>query len=611
VRRLAVWALVPLAALAGAASAHAAAIPVTTTADAVVADGLCSLREAVSAARFNAPVQGCPAGSAAETDTITLGPGTFDLEPGAGGTEDGNESGDLDTGPAGNGPLRIVGGGAGITVIDALRGDRALDVFQGVSLSLEALTITRGRSGPGGVGGAVRNQGSLTVLRATFEDNATGAGAEPLEAGGAGGAIWSGGPASPSVLIAEALLRGNAAGAGADARQEGNTTFGGGFGGDGGAIALASGVAEVSATTFAGNRAGDGGAGLQFAGGAVASGNGGSGGGIALAGPASASVVNSTFAGNVAGGEGPASPFPTNMQGGDGGAAALIVPGGSLRISWSTFAGNARGARGTGVNGVRGGQVSASILADAAPACVGLLPPTLRNVTAPGDPSCPPPRLEGDARLGPLAANGGSTPTLLPGAGSAAVDALVGVPCPGTDQRGLPRPRFGGCDAGSVEVQPGEPVAVAPPGGPAARARRVSALRLRPAAFRAAGSGGSVGRPAQALQQRRPIGTTVSYRLDGAARVAFTITRPAPGRRVGRRCVKPAAAKPGARRCVRTLRLKGGFAHQGAAGQNAFRFTGRLRRKRLPPGPYTLVAKLPRPATGRVATTSRRFRILA
>ena len=261
------------------------------------------------------------------------------------------------------------------------------------------------------------------------------------------------------MLVAETLFRGNAAGAGADARQEGNTTFGAASGGAGGAIALASGVAEVAATTFAGNRAGDGGAGLTTPTGSTASGDGASGGGIAVTGPVSASVVNSTFAGNVAGGEGPESPFPTNMQGGGGGAAALLPVGGSLRISWLTFAGNARGARARGANAVEGGQVSASILADAAPACGGLLPPTLRNVVAPGDTSCPPPRLDGEARLGSLGANGGPTPTLLPGAGSAAVDALVGVPCPGSDQRGLPRPRFGGCDAGAVEVQPGEPVA--------------------------------------------------------------------------------------------------------------------------------------------------------
>jgi hypothetical protein len=371
----------------------------------VVADGLCSLREAVFAARFNAPVQGCPAGSAAEIDTITLGPGTFDLEPGAGGTEDGNESGDLDTGPAS--ALRIVGAGAGVTVIDALRGDRALDVFQGSSVALESLTVTRGRSGPGGVGGAVRNQGGLTILRATFEDNAAGAGAEPLEAGGAGGAIWSGGPANPSVLIAETLFRGNATGVGAPTVVTPTSATSAGGGGSGGAIALASGVAEISATTFAGNRAGDGGPGAALPTASASAGEGGNGGGLAVVGPASANVVNSTFAGNLAGREGPENPFSTNMQDGDGGAAALTDSGGSLRITWSTFAGNVRGPETQGANAVQGGQVSASILADAAPACFGLLPPTLRNVTLPGDPSCPPPRLEGDARLGPLGANGG------------------------------------------------------------------------------------------------------------------------------------------------------------------------------------------------------------
>jgi CSLREA domain-containing protein len=612
VRRLVVWALAPLAALAMTASAQGADITVTTTADAVVDDGQCSLREAVFATRAGAALFGCAAGSAG-VDAILLGPGTYDLEPGPGGTEDGNESGDLDSGPLN--AFRLVGRGAGVTVIDALRGDRALDVFANSSVSLESLTITRGRSGPGGVGGAVRNQGTLTVLRAAFEDNATGAGTENLESGGAGGAIWSGGPANPSVLVAETLFRGNATGAGAPARFEGNSGFGAGSGGAGGAIALVSGVAEVSATTFAANRAGDGGAGATSPGGsATASGLGGSGGGIAVGGPATASVVNSTFAGNLAGGEGPESPFPGNMRGGDGGAAVLTDTGGSLRIAWSTFAGNARGARARGPNGVNGGQVSASILADAAPACAGLLPPILRNVTTPGDNSCPPPRLEGDPRLGPLGANGGLTPTLLPGAGSAAVDALVGVPCPGTDQRGLGRPRFGGCDAGAVEVQPGEPVAPSVAGGgtgTSAKARRVSGLRLRPAAFRAAGSGGSIGKLTKALAQRKPIGTTVSYRLDGAARVTFTITRPVPGRRKGRVCVRPGAARPGAKACLRQKKLRGSFVHQGAAGLNSFRFTGRLRRRALSLGPYTLVAKLPRPAAGRAALASKRFRIVS
>jgi hypothetical protein len=91
------------------------------------------------------------------------------------------------------------GGAAGVTVIDTLRGDRAFDVLQGSSLALEALTVLWGRSAPGGPGGAIRNQGTLTIVRSSFEGNATGDGADPPEPGGAGGAIWSGGPANPSV----------------------------------------------------------------------------------------------------------------------------------------------------------------------------------------------------------------------------------------------------------------------------------------------------------------------------------------------------------------------------------------------------------------------------
>jgi len=63
--------------------------------------------------------------------------------------------------------------------------------------------------------------------------------------------------------------------------------------------------------------------------------------------------------------------------------------------------------------------------------------------------------------LGPLASNGGPTQTLLPGAKSPAADVipetttLRGVTvCPGTDQRGVPRPGHGetGCTIGAVEA---------------------------------------------------------------------------------------------------------------------------------------------------------------
>ncbi len=99
--------LVTILALGAVTSAaQAATIPVTTTADVVGADGLCSLREAVFAARLDLAVQGCPAGSG--DDVVQLEAKEYRLAPGGAG-EDGNDSGDLDTGPFST--LRLVGRG--------------------------------------------------------------------------------------------------------------------------------------------------------------------------------------------------------------------------------------------------------------------------------------------------------------------------------------------------------------------------------------------------------------------------------------------------------------------------------------------------------------------
>ena len=196
--------LITLLALGAAASAaQAATIPVTTTADVTAEDGLCSLREAILAARVNLPVQGCPAGSVDGVDTVQLSAATYTLaQPGPG--EDGNMTGDLDTGPGH--AMRITGRGAGTTVIDANGLDRAFDVFATATLTLEDLAV-RGGVAPGGKvtdnpeaggdGGAVHNLGSLSVARVAFEDNVAGAGdggsfGEDGGTGGGGGAIWSG-----------------------------------------------------------------------------------------------------------------------------------------------------------------------------------------------------------------------------------------------------------------------------------------------------------------------------------------------------------------------------------------------------------------------------------
>lgn len=58
-----------------------------------------------------------------------------------------------------------------------------------------------------------------------------------------------------------------------------------------------------------------------------------------------------------------------------------------------------------------------------------------------------------DPNLGPLAGNGGATPThaLLPG--SPAIDAGDDASCPATDQRGMPRPQGPHCDIGAFEAE--------------------------------------------------------------------------------------------------------------------------------------------------------------
>jgi hypothetical protein len=134
--------------------------------------------------------------------------------------------------------------------------------------------------------------------------------------------------------------------------------------------------------------------------------------------------------------------------------------------------------------------------------------------------------------------------------------------------------------------------------GPGSPAPAVSLLRLDPTTFVAAARGGSVA----AL---RPVGTRVSYRLSAAAAVTFRVEKRLPGRRVAGRCVVPTRSNRGRPACTRHVPLAGSFRHAGGRGTNRFGFTGRLRGRSLPPGPYRLVAM---PAGGSAARAG--FRIL-
>ena len=57
-----------------------------------------------------------------------------------------------------------------------------------------------------------------------------------------------------------------------------------------------------------------------------------------------------------------------------------------------------------------------------------------------------------DPLLGPLANNGGFTPSMLPGIDGAAIDNGNNVTCLSEDQRGVPRPQGNACDIGAVEL---------------------------------------------------------------------------------------------------------------------------------------------------------------
>ncbi|MFL5816500.1 MAG: beta-propeller fold lactonase family protein [Conexibacter sp.] len=141
---------------------------------------------------------------------------------------------------------------------------------------------------------------------------------------------------------------------------------------------------------------------------------------------------------------------------------------------------------------------------------------------------------------------------------------------------------------------------------------KLSQLALAPARFRAAGHGGSIA--AAHRKRTAPIGTTMSYRLDRAARVTFTVTKRLAGVRRNGRCVaaprkRSATRAAKAKRCTRTLTL-GAFAHSSRAGASSFRFTGRVKGKALTPGRYALTAVAKAADGSRGAPVARRFAIV-
>lgn len=399
--------LVFLAALApgalSTASASAATIGVTTPTDELNADGDCSLREAVAAADLDAVVDNCPAGSG--RDTVRVPNGTYVLR---------GEQVTIQS------SLAIAGSGRAGTVVD---GNNASIVFgispgSGYQVTFSGITVRNGNASTGG---------------------------------GNGGGIWAGGPNTRLTLDNVTLDRNVAQFQGGlapgDVTVIRNSTLSNNSATmDGGAILANVSSLTVQSSVLRNNHAGLSGGALSVSSGSVALTNvtvGGNtaaqnGGGIYVGSGATASLTSSTIAGNQAA-----------VGGGIANAGALAPVLRNSLIARNFNPGNPGGRR--DCSGAFTSQGYNLVQTTTGCTIAGDLTGNILHV---------------EPLLGPLQYNGGPTLTRALLTGSPAIDAgnpaLPGSgasACPGTDQRGVTRPRDGNgdgvtrCDIGAYEAE--------------------------------------------------------------------------------------------------------------------------------------------------------------
>jgi hypothetical protein len=152
------------------------------------------------------------------------------------------------------------------------------------------------------------------------------------------------------------------------------------------------------------------------------------------------------------------------------------------------------------------------------------------------------------------------------------------------DLAGNPRVLGSAPDIGAYEFVP------PPPSG------MLTSLAVSPKSFKPRKRGGAI--VSAAKLPKAKAGSTVRYSITAATTVNFTVQRALKGRRIGGKCRKPTPANREKRRCTRFKVVGKSFTHQGAAGPNSFKFSGRLRNRRLTPrfkaltpGRYRLVGR--------------------
>ncbi len=593
------FAVAALAALACAPGALAATIDVTTGADLPRPAQGCTLRDAITAANTNMPKGGCPTGeNGADADVIRIGARPVDLSGSTTGEHD-NADGDLDI----TGSLVLEGAGAGSTTIDAHQIDRVIHVLVGGNVTVTGVTITGGRSATGAAGvngangGGILNEGDLTIENSRVVDNGTGNGHGAAGAGtdgGSGGGIYNSG----SLAIASSVVEGNGTGAGGSGGGDGGN--GGGIGGNGVSMTL-------QTSTVSGNSTGPGG-------------SGGNGGGVDGSGGAR-TITNSTIALNQAAGSG-------------GGVASAD---GMLTLLHATLAGNL----GAGPD-LRVASGDTTVANSIVGGCSGTIGDGGGDVGTDG--TCP--GAPGDPRLGPLQGNGGPTPTMALGPGSAAIDripAADGACLVDTDQRGAARPAGPACDAGAFEAA-FAPAAAGGASGPDETAPRADQAAVQPSTFALAPGVTPANGMTAARARGVSRGTTIRYRLSEPAEALLSIERQTAGlslrrskrgkvrcakatrknrrtlvKQLKRRLGKRAAGRAGRKRLARTLRrarcklyvpivvLK----RTSGSGINRVPFTGRFRRGALRRGRYRVVIVATDAADNRSKPARASFRVVA
>ena len=181
--------------------------------------------------------------------------------------------------------------------------------------------------------------------------------------------------------------------------------------------------------------------------------------------------------------------------------------------------------------------------------------------------------------LVPVGPDGSWTKQLTLAPGSNAI-AVVATNAYGNSSQALRAVTYALPSSAAASSHPGSPSSASGGTLPA-----VGSETLAPSKFPAAPTGPS------ALAAKRSFGTRVTYTLNEAATVRFTVLRAMLGRKgSGGRCVKPTQANRRAPACTRLSALPGSFTFAGNAGANHLRFTGRLAGVKLKVGKYSLVA---------------------